>query len=104
MVLLPWKELVRCKGDPNVVSIYRERDPASVNTVATTLMGFDWRKLPVVYEAFSKHEMPISEIDPQTINIVSDIKDWRGSLDELREKEHFDFVPYFGWKGIYQVT
>ena len=43
--------------------------------------------------------MPISEFDPQYINIVSDIKDWSGSLDELREKDHFDFIPYFGWKG-----
>ena len=66
------------KGDPKECGVYISgEDPASVDTVATTLMGFDWRKLPVVYEAFSKHEMPISEIDPQTINIVSDIKDWR---------------------------
>lgn len=80
MVLLPWKELVRCKEIQRNVDVYISgEDPASVDTVATTLMGFDWRKLPVVYEAFSKHEMPISEIDPQTINIVSDIKDWRGA-------------------------
>lgn len=93
------------QGDPKECGVYISgEDPASVDTVATTLMGFDWRKLPVVYEAFSKHEMPISEIDPQTINIVSDIKDWRGSLDELREKEHFDFVPYFGLEGVYRVT
>lgn len=88
------------QGDPKVCGIYISgEDPASVDAVATTLMGFDWKKLPVVYEAFSKHEMPISEIDPQNINVVSDIKDWSGSLDELRDKDHLDFVPYFGWKG-----
>ena len=46
---LLWKELVRCKEiQRNGVYISGE-DPASVDTVATTLMGFDWRKLPVVW-------------------------------------------------------
>lgn len=88
------------QGDPKECGVYISgEDPASVDAVATTLMGFDWKKLPVVYEAFSKHVYPISEVDPNDIRVVSDLKDWSGTLEELRQKEHFDFIPYFGWKG-----
>ena len=88
------------QGDPKECGVYISgEDLASVDAVAATLMGFDWKRLPVVYEAFSRHEMPISVVNPQNIHVVSDIKDWSGGLDELSEKEHFDFVPYFGWKG-----
>lgn len=88
------------QGDPKECGVYISgEDPASVDAVATTLMGFDWKKLPVVYEAFSKHTYPISVVDPDDIRIVSDLRDWNGTLEELRQKEHFDFIPYFGWKG-----
>ena len=93
------------QGDPKECGVYISgEDPASVDAVATTLMGFDWKKLPVVYEAFSKHTYPISEVNPDDIRIVSELNDWSGSLEELRQKEHFDFIPYFGWKGHLELS
>jgi len=70
-----------------------------VDAVAATLMGFDWKRLPVIREAFREITMPISEVDPLSIQIVSDIEEWNGSLNNLRNQEHFDFIPHFGWKG-----
>lgn len=88
------------QGDPKPCGIYISgEDPASVDAVAATLMGFDWKKLPIVREAFRKGSMPISEINPSEIQVVSDVEDWCVDLEELANKEHFDFIPHFGWKG-----
>ena len=88
------------QGDPKTCGVYISgEDPASVDAVAATLMGFDWKRLPVIREAFREITMPISEVDPLSIQIVSDIEEWNGSLNNLRNQEHFDFIPHFGWKG-----
>lgn len=88
------------QGDPKTCGVYISgEDPASVDAVAATLMGFDWKRLPVIREAFREITMPISEVDPLSIQIVSDIEEWNGSLNNLRNQEHFDFIPHFGWNG-----
>lgn len=87
------------EGDPKECGVYISgEDPASVDAVAATLMGFDWKKLAVIREAFSKGIMPISTVDPTTIKVVSDNGQWNCCLEELREKKHFDFLPPFGWR------
>lgn len=75
------------EGDPKECGVYISgEDPASVDAVAATLMGFDWKKLAVIREAFSKGIMPISTVDPTTIKVVSDNEQWNCCLEELREK------------------
>jgi uncharacterized protein (DUF362 family) len=87
-------------GDPKECGVFISgNDPASVDAVAATVMGFDWKKLPVIREAFSPHKFPISDNDSETIQIVSDVCDWSGSLVDLRNKQHLDFIPHFGWRG-----
>ncbi|MCX7886616.1 MAG: DUF362 domain-containing protein [Verrucomicrobiae bacterium] len=52
-------------------------NPFAVDLVAAQLMGFDWRKLPVIYNGISANEVePVPELG-----------------------EPFRFRPHFGWKG-----
>jgi uncharacterized protein (DUF362 family) len=74
-------------------------DPVSVDAVAATIMGFDWEKLPVIREAFYLRTYPISTVNPKTIQVISNLYNWSGSLEELKAKKHFDFIAHFGWQG-----
>jgi uncharacterized protein (DUF362 family) len=88
------------QGDPKECGVFISgNDPASVDAVTATIMGFDWKKLPIIREAFSAHKFYISDNDPEKIQIVSDIYDWSGSLVDLKNKQHLDFAPHFGWRG-----
>jgi uncharacterized protein (DUF362 family) len=88
------------QGDPKECGIFISgSDPVSVDAVAATVMGFDWEKLPVIREAFYLDTLPISTVDPNTIQVVSELHDWQGSLEELKTKEHYDFIPHFGWRN-----
>ncbi|GHV04224.1 hypothetical protein FACS189416_2090 [Bacteroidia bacterium] len=88
------------QGDPKDCGIFISgADPVSVDAVAATVMGFDWEKLPVIREAFYLTTYPGSLVDPKTIHVISEVYDWTGSLEDLKDKQHFDFKAHFGWKG-----
>jgi uncharacterized protein (DUF362 family) len=92
-------------GDPKECGVFISgQDPASVDVVAATIMGFDWEKLPVIREAFYLKNYPISTVNPQTIQVISEVSDWTGSLEELKNKQHFDFNAHFGWKGYIELN
>jgi hypothetical protein len=93
------------QGDPKKCGVFISgADPVSVDAVAATVMGFDWEKLPVIREAFNLKTYPISRVNPQAIQVISEINDWTGSLEELREKQHFDFKAHFGWEGHIELS
>ena len=48
-------------------------------------MGFDWQKLPVIQETFRLESLPISKNSPDSINIVSDLNNWQGTLEDLKK-------------------
>lgn len=66
-------------------------NPAAVDLVAARFMGFDWRKLPMVREAFSPHELPIADFSPEDVQVVPG----------LGEPMHFR--PHFGWRGAIEA-
>ncbi len=88
------------QGDPvrsNVVVC--GADPVAVDMVAARVMGFDWRKIPVIREAFSIGAMPITNCTPEAVNVESDIPDWNGAFLDIETKEFLVFKPHFGWAG-----
>jgi uncharacterized protein (DUF362 family) len=74
-------------------------DPAAVDAVAARVMGFDWRRIPVIREAFALKELPISASRPEDIVIHSEIPGWSGRLADVATREFLRFEPHFGWKG-----
>lgn len=74
-------------------------DPAAVDMVAARVMGFDWRKLPVIREAFASSPLPISSVTPDEVEVVSDVEAWNGRYMEIEDRVFLNFKPHFGWEG-----
>lgn len=88
------------QGTPKKCGIYiGGSDPVAVDAVAVTMMGFDWEKIPIIREAFSLHELPVTKCKPEDIIIESEVPEWNGTLENLQKQKHFDFEPHFGWKN-----
>jgi len=70
----------------------------SVDFVCANLMGFDFRKLPLIYRSFLGHPLPLATFEICDILVNSNDERFRG-----KPIEHFDspwtFAPHFGWKG-----
>ena len=74
-------------------------DPVAVDAVAATVMGFDWRKIPMIREAFILKSLPITSIKPDDIYVESDVPHWNGPLSALEAQSLLKFRPHFGWAG-----
>jgi len=66
-------------------------NPAAVDLVAARLMGLDWRRIPMIREAFAEHDLTIATFDPNDIEIVPELG------------ETFHFRPHFGWQGAIEA-
>jgi len=62
-------------------------NPVSADFVAAQLMGFDWRKIATLREAFLLKDLPLADFTPEQIQAVPELG------------EVFRFKPHFGWKG-----
>jgi uncharacterized protein (DUF362 family) len=62
-------------------------NPVAADLVATQLMGFDWRKVPTIREAFQLTDLPLADFKPDEIQVVPALG------------ETFRFRPHFGWVG-----
>jgi hypothetical protein len=88
------------QGDPIKCGVFiSSEDPVAADAVAATMMGFDWRKIPVIREAFSLSELSVCQCNPEEIIIESNVPEWNGTLENLQSQKHFDFEPHFGWKN-----
>src|SRR6185295_2164997 len=76
--------------------------PLSVDCVAATLMGFDWRKLRLLQGGFAMRELSFAGVQPEEIQVFSNQPAWNGRMDDLRET--FQFRPHFGWVGAVERT
>jgi len=74
-------------------------DPVAVDAVAATFMGFDWRRIPMIREAFKLTRWPITNLDSEKIMVESDNPHWNGPLLELDDRRLPRFRPHFGWAG-----
>ena len=72
-------------------------DPLKFDRTVCSLMGFDYRKIPLLYseELFDAHH-PVT--DRNMVSIQSNNKLWHEkSMDEIREKYSLCFQPTLGW-------
>lgn len=74
-------------------------DPVTVDMVAARFMGFDWRKLAIIREAYNLETKPITQLRPEDVNIKSDVAEWNGRFLDIESQKFLSFKPHFGWKG-----
>jgi len=74
-------------------------DPVSVDMVAARVMGFDWRKLAIIREAYNLQTMPITRWRPEDVEVKSDVAEWNGCFLDIESRKFLAFKPHFGWQG-----
>jgi uncharacterized protein (DUF362 family) len=74
-------------------------NPAAVDCVAATLMGFDWQKLRLLRHSFAMQELNFAPFAAEQIEVVSNKSTWNKRLALLDTADVFEFRPHFGWLG-----
>jgi len=88
-------------GEPKYTGlIIMGLDPAAVDAVAAKLMGFRINKLKIVLNAFEKNEFPISQVNYDDIECISNFRQWNKSLKDFIPSDSLRFKPHFGWKEL----
>lgn len=87
-------------GKPKRVGfIAAGQNSLAVDMVCTKLIGFDYRKIPMLYRAFDNVAYPLAKFTPNEIYVLSNEKVLEGNFTEIRTKPFLKFDPHFGWKG-----
>ena len=75
-------------------------DAVAVDTVAARIMGFDWRKIPVLREAWRLSSLPLTSLAPENIVVHANMHGWGGGPFPVFEQgSYFHYEPHFGWRG-----
>lgn len=74
------------------------QNPVAVDLACARVMGFDYKRLPMLFRAMTKYAMPISEFEYEKIVCRSSGRNYNGPLHELDETG-LAFQPHFGWRG-----
>jgi len=74
-------------------------NPVYVDTVAATLMGFDYKKIPTILKGYEIIKYPLTSSNADNINIVSNEKNWQKKISEFKYEDTLKFMPHFGWSG-----
>ena len=75
-------------------------NPVVIDTVAATIMGFNYKKIPSVRNAYSVAGWPLTNFNVEDILITSNNDAFNSKkISEIREKDTFNFRPHHGWVG-----
>ena len=72
--------------------------PAAVDAVLSAIIGFDYKKIPLIRNAFNIAELPLTDFLPDEIEIRSNNEDW-SALKVDEPSNIFRFKPAAGWIG-----
>ena len=72
-------------------------NPVYIDTVAATLMGFDYKKIPTVRQAYQSKGYPLADLSPANIRIRSNIPAYEKSIDSFSYRDTLQFKPHYGW-------
>ncbi len=72
--------------------------PVAVDTVAAGMMGFDFRKIPTVFQGYGVREFPLVDFAPGDVRVHSNQTEF-DALDALVPEPAFHFRPSAGWRG-----
>jgi len=78
-------------------------NPVAVDLVCARLMGFDYKRLPVLYKAMLDHPLPLCTFEYGDVICKSNDSQFDRPLSEF-EGKGIAFEPHFGWKGHIELT
>ena len=74
-------------------------DPVLVDRTCARLVGFNYKKIPSIRQAFLVRELPFTQLEDSPIYVHSNYCDFTGELETCPVKRTMLFEPHFGWKG-----
>ena len=77
-------------------------NPVAVDAVLATLIGFDYRKIPLISKGFEIDVWPLTRFRPEHIEVRSEDSRWR-SLSVGGLCEDFCFSAPSGWLGQVEI-
>ncbi len=76
-------------------------NPVSVDAACAKLMGFNWKKIPIIKNAFAIKSYPFSPDNYEDIHIKSSIEEFNKPLTRI--SKNFSFKPPLGWKDYIEL-
>jgi hypothetical protein len=77
--------------------------PVAVDLVCARLMGFDYKRLPLLCRVLDDHSMPIARFGYDEVICRSNDQDFNRSLNEFNGMS-LSFQPHFGWRGHVELN
>lgn len=74
-------------------------NPLVVDSAISAVMGFDYKKIPNINNAYTIEKFPIACILPQEIIIHSNHRDWDGFLKNIKYENSLKYKATSGWEG-----
>ena len=71
-------------------------NPVAVDLVCARLMGFDYKRLPMLRRALDNHSLPITAFEHSELICKSNDQQFNRPLDEF-DGMSLAFEPHFGW-------
>jgi len=71
-------------------------NPLIIDTVVATIMGFDFKKIPNIYKAYSIKKYPISNYNYEDIKIISNNKVWSKKITDINFEDTLKYKPTSG--------
>lgn len=88
------------QGDPiNIGYTIVGDNPVAVDAVGASLMGFDWKKIKLISNAFSIPSLPITKVLPKDVYIICPDLNKEFSLEDFDYSLSKKLKPHYGWKG-----
>jgi len=80
-------------------------DPVAVDCTAARLMGFDYRRIPSLRQAFRVRTLELTDQEYEELDVVSN-SDVRLNcrLADVDAGSCLSFVPHFGWQGRIELA
>lgn len=78
------------------------RNPLAVDMVCTNMIGFDYRKIPMLYRALDATSHILADFQPEDIIVSSNIAAVTGKIFQKKSPLNLRYEPHFGWKGHIQ--
>ena len=74
-------------------------NPVAVDAVCAMLIGFDYRKLPLLARSFEAHKFPLVTATFDAIACESNVAKFQGKPVNWNFDNMLHFFPHFAWKG-----
>jgi uncharacterized protein (DUF362 family) len=87
-------------GEPKAAGlVFAGSNPLAVDLVCTKIIGFDYRKIPMLYNALDAKSYGFANFQPDDIVVSSNLPAIEGHIFKKKSPLNLKFRPHFGWKG-----